>query len=188
MPFIFKSANIPDVIVIETLIFKDNRGFFTESYKRSDFSAAGIRDAFIQDNSSYSMHSSLRGLHYQKAPYAQAKLVYVSSGEIFDVAVDIRKHSPTYGQWIGMTLSGESGRMLYIPAGFAHGFCVLSEEAYVTYKVTAEYNPAMDRGIIWNDRDIRINWPISDPLLSPKDAELPSLRDADNEFVFTAHS
>jgi dTDP-4-dehydrorhamnose 3,5-epimerase len=184
MPFSFESTTLPGVMLIETKLFSDNRGFFTESYKHSDFSQAGIPEIFVQDNFSFSVRGVLRGLHYQKAPYAQAKLVFVTRGEIFDVAVDIRKQSPTYGQWTGAALSGDSGRMLYIPCGFAHGFCVLSPEAYVTYKVTAEYNPALDRGIIWNDPDVQIAWPVKDPLLSPKDAGLPFLRDADNDFVY----
>jgi len=184
MPFTFESTRLPGVISIETKIFKDDRGFFTESYKQSDFLTAGITDPFVQDNFSFSVQGVLRGLHFQKEPYAQGKLVMVSKGEIYDVAVDIRKNAPTYGQWIGMTLSGENGRLLYIPAGFAHGFCVLSPEAYVTYKVTAEYNPALDRGIIWNDPDIGIVWPVEAPLLSAKDAGLPCLREVDSDFLF----
>jgi len=188
MPFSFASTPLPGVIIIETRLFKDDRGFFTESYKQSDFIKAGIKEAFVQDNFSFSIHGVLRGLHYQKAPAGQAKLVSVSKGEIFDVAVDIRKHSPTYGRWFGINLSGENGRLLHIPVGFAHGFCVLSEEATVSYKVTAEYDPALDRGIIWNDPDIRVSWPVENPQLSQKDALLPYLRDADNDFIFNVHS
>jgi dTDP-4-dehydrorhamnose 3,5-epimerase len=184
MPFSFQPAVLPDIIIIETQRFKDDRGFFFESYKQEDFLTAGISGTFVQDNFSFSVQGVLRGLHYQKTPYAQAKLIIVSKGEIFDVAVDIRKKSATYGQWIGITLSSENGRMLYIPAGFAHGFFVLSDEAYVTYKVTSEYYPALDRGIIWNDPDIDIAWPAPNPLLSPKDAQLPRLREADNDFIF----
>ena len=184
MPFIFEPTRLPDVICIETKLFPDDRGFFTESYKCSDFAKAGIPETFVQDNFSFSIRGTLRGLHYQKDPAAQAKLVFVTKGDIYDVAVDIRKKSPTYGQWIGVSLSGDSGRMLYIPSGFAHGFCVLSAEAYVTYKVTAEYNPNLDRGIIWNDPDIKITWPMDHPLLSKKDSQWSQLRDADNEFVF----
>jgi dTDP-4-dehydrorhamnose 3,5-epimerase len=184
MPFSFQPAVLPDIIIIETQLFRDDRGFFSESYKQNDFLKAGISETFVQDNFSFSVQGVLRGLHYQKTPYAQAKLVFVSKGEVFDVAVDIRKQSSTYGQWVGITLSGENGRMLYIPAGFAHGFFVLSGEAYVTYKVTSEYSPALDRGIIWNDPDIDIAWPAPNPLLSPKDAQLPRLREADNDFIF----
>jgi dTDP-4-dehydrorhamnose 3,5-epimerase len=183
MPFSFEPTAIPAVVAIKAARFKDNRGYFNESYKQSDFAKAGIFEPFVQDNFSFSVNGVLRGLHYQKAPCAQGKLVFVSKGTIFDVAVDIRKYSLSYGQWVGATLSGENGHMLYVPAGFAHGFCVLSEEAYVTYKVTAEFNPELDRGIIWNDPDLRIAWPVESPLLSPKDARLPCLRDADNEFI-----
>ncbi len=130
------------------------------------------------------MRGVLRGLHYQKPPQAQGKLVMVLSGEVFDVAVDIRRGSPTYGRWVGETLSAENGRMLWIPVGFAHGFCVLSERADVVYLVTAEYAPDLDRGIRWNDPEIGIRWPVDEPLLSPKDARLPLLREADQDFVF----
>ena len=179
---------LPGVIIIETRLFRDNRGFFTESYKQSDFLSAGISDAFVQDNFSYSIRGVLRGLHFQNPPRAQAKLVSVAMGEIFDVAVDIRQGSSHYGKWFGVHLSGENGRLLYIPAGFAHGFCVLSNEACVSYKVNAEYDPALDRGIIWNDPDLGVAWPIQTPLLSPKDAALPNLRDSDNEFAFSGRS
>jgi dTDP-4-dehydrorhamnose 3,5-epimerase len=123
-------------------------------------------------------------LHYQKRPRAQAKLITALRGEIFDVAVDIRRGSPTYGRWIGKILSARDGCLLYIPVGFAHGFCVLSEEAGVVYKVTAEYAPELDRGIVWNDPEIGIRWPIHNPTLSPKDAELPSLESSDNDFLY----
>ena len=188
MPFSFEPATLSGVVVIETRLFRDDRGYFTETYKQSDFIKAGITDPFVQDNFSYSSQGILRGLHYQKAPRAQAKLVSVARGEIFDVAVDIRQTSPTFGQWFGLRLSGENGRLLYIPAGFAHGFCVLSNEACVNYKVNAEYDPSVDRGIIWNDPDLGIAWPIRSPLLSPKDAALPRLCDADNNFVFSRRS
>ena len=183
MPFDFRPTSIPDVLLIEPQRFEDNRGFFAETYKRSAFSAGGISLTFVQDNYSHSVGDVLRGLHYQKHPRAQGKLVSAIRGRIFDVAVDIRKGSPTYGDWVGATLSHDNGRMLYIPPGFAHGFCVLSEEADVTYKVTEEYAPDLDRGIIWNDPAIGIRWPIDDPILSPKDADLPSLEAADNNFV-----
>ena len=188
MPFSFQPTALRGVILIETQPFKDDRGFFAESYQRSAFLAGGITEPFVQDNFSFSVYGVLRGLHYQKEPRAQGKLVTVSKGEVFDVAVDIRKNSPAYGKWIGVRLSGENGRLLYIPTGFAHGFCVLSDEAYVTYKVTAEYDPKLDRGIVWNDPELSITWPVPHPLLSPKDAGLPHLRDADNDFGFIGHS
>jgi len=139
---------------------------------------------FVQDNHSHSTRGTLRGLHFQKEPQAQGKLVIVVQGEVFDVAVDIRKGSPTYAQWVGQVLSTENGCMMYVPPGFAHGFCVLSAEADVVYKVTAEYAPELDRGIVWNDPDIGIRWQIAEPLLSPKDAALPRLRNADNNFIY----
>jgi dTDP-4-dehydrorhamnose 3,5-epimerase len=185
MPFQFHRLEIPDIILIEARHFADDRGLFLETYKRSEFEANGIPDLFVQDNHSRSAHGVLRGLHYQIHPAAQGKLVRVVRGEVFDVAVDIRQGSPTFGQWVGMRLSGDQFRMLYIPAGFAHGFCVLSEQADLCYKVTAEYAKAQERGIVWNDPEIGIEWPLSQPVLSPKDAELPLLKHADMNFVYT---
>ena len=176
------------MVLIEAQAFEDQRGLFMESYKRSDFSANGIHDTFVQDNYSHSLRRVLRGLHYQKHPKDQAKLVTVLRGEIFDVAVDIRRGSPTYARWVGKVLSAEDCRLLYIPVGFAHGFCVLSEEADVLYKVTAEYAPELDRGVIWDDPEIGIRWPINDPMVSPKDAELPPLHLADNDFRYEGRS
>lgn len=184
MPFTFHELDIPGVILIEPKRFEDSRGFFMELYRHSDFYRHGIREYFVQDNSSRSARGVLRGLHYQKTPHAQGKLVHCARGEIFDVAVDIRNGSPTYLRWVGVTLSDGNNRLLYIPPGFAHGFVVLSESADVTYKCTAEYSPADDRGIIWNDPDIGIEWPVRTPLLSEKDSRLPLIRDADNTFVY----
>jgi dTDP-4-dehydrorhamnose 3,5-epimerase len=184
MPFQIQRLAIPELILIEAQIFGDDRGFFIETYKRSDFAAHGIHDAFVQCNRSHSARGVLRGLHYQKHPRAQAKLVVALQGEVFDVAVDIRRGSPTYGRWVGELLSAQNGRMLYVPVGFAHGFCVLSDKADVLYMVTDEYAPECDRGILWNDPDIGIDWPIKVPILSPKDAQLHALRDADNNFAF----
>lgn len=178
MPFSFTRLAIPDVILIEPQAFVDERGCFMETYRHSDFAGFGITEAFAQDNHSRSLRGVLRGLHYQKAPHAQGKLVRAVVGEVFDVAVDIRKGSRTYGKWVGEILSAENRRMLYVPAGFAHGFCVLSEVAEVFYKSTREYAPDSDAGIIWNDPDIGIQWPIDKPLLSEKDAALPRLRQA----------
>jgi dTDP-4-dehydrorhamnose 3,5-epimerase len=186
MPFQFQRLDIPEVVCIRAQAFADDRGYFLETYKNSEFSAQGVPGRFVQDNLSHSRRGVLRGLHYQKDPRAQAKLVMAVRGEIFDVAVDIRQGSPTYGRWVGMTLSADSFCMLYVPAGFAHGFCVLSDEADVLYKVTEEYVPDFDRGIIWNDPDIGIQWPISDPCLSPKDTQLPPLSQSDNDFVYHA--
>ena len=180
----FQQLEIPDVVLIEAPVFADERGLFMESYKRSVFLANGIRDTFVQDNYSHSLRGVLRGLHYQKPPKAQAKLVTVLRGEIFDVAVDIRRGSPTYGRWVGKFLAARDCRLLYIPVGFAHGFCVLSEAADVHYKVTAEYAPELDRGVIWNDGDLAIRWPIENPTVSLKDAKLPPLKSLDGDFLY----
>jgi dTDP-4-dehydrorhamnose 3,5-epimerase len=183
MSFRFQRLAIPDVVLVEASSYQDDRGFFLEAYKLSDFGANGVAGPFVQDNWSHSCRGVLRGLHYQKQPMAQGKLVMVIQGEILDVAVDIRRGSPTYAQWVGVALSAGAFRMLYVPPGFAHGFCVLSDVADVLYKVTAEYAPDLDRGILWNDPEIGIKWPIPQPLLSRKDAQLPLLRDADHGFV-----
>nr|WP_297474155.1 dTDP-4-dehydrorhamnose 3,5-epimerase [Persephonella sp.] len=188
MPFEFVKTDIPDVVLIEPKVFGDDRGFFMEFYKKSDFEKAGIDTDFVQDNHSRSIKGVLRGLHYQKEPFSQGKLVRCIKGSIFDVAVDIRKGSPTFGRWVGFELSEENKYMLWIPKGFAHGFLTLSDEAEVIYKVSgAEYSPQHEAGIIWNDKDLNINWPldqIEDVLLSEKDKKLPSLKDADINFVY----
>jgi len=184
MPFSFKKLDIPEVILVEAQSFPDGRGFFLESFKESIFASKGISTKFVQDNFSHSVKGVLRGLHYQKDPEAQGKLVIVLRGEIFDIAVDIRKDSPTYGKWVGEILSEQNHRLLFIPEGFAHGYCVLSDEADVLYKVNNEYSPEHEKGIIWNDPDIDIAWPIEKPILHEKDKQLPLLEDADNNFVF----
>lgn len=184
MPFSFQRLEIPEVVLIEPKVFQDGRGFFMETYKFSDFAAFGITERFVQDNHSRSRRGVIRGLHYQNPPRAQGKLVRVVVGEIFDVAVDIRKGSPTYGKWVGERLSADNKRMLYIPPGFAHGFCVLSEVAEVVYKVTEEYAPEHEAGIIWNDPAIGISWPIANPIISEKDAAFPVLREAENRFIY----
>jgi dTDP-4-dehydrorhamnose 3,5-epimerase len=186
MPFEFRRLEIRDVIVITPRAYKDERGFFMETYKHSDFFRAGITGHFVQDNHSKSEKNVLRGLHYQKNPKAQGKLVRCLKGRIFDVAVDIRKGSPTYGQWVGAELSEENGQMLYIPPAFAHGFVVMSDIAEILYKCTAEYAPEEDRGIIWNDPSLNIAWPVKDPVLSEKDRRLPLLSSADNNFEYPA--
>jgi len=184
MSFTFVPLELPGVIMVEPKQHGDDRGFFLESYKRSEFIEGGIAEEFVQDNVSRSARGILRGLHYQLSPKAQGKLVSVTRGEVFDVAVDIRKESPTYAEWISVTLSGDEPKLLYIPPGFAHGFCVLSDDADFCYKCTDEYDPALDRGIIWNDPTIAVDWPIDNPVLSDKDKQLPLLDDADNNFVF----
>jgi len=184
MGFRFQRLEIPELLLGEAKAFEDQRGFFMETYNRSEFSAIGVPEVFVQDNYSHSRRGVLRGLHYQKQPRAQAKLVMAFKGEMFDVALDIRKGSPTYGQWVGVVLSSKKRQMLYIPVGFAHGFCVLSKDANIVYKVTEEYAPELERGIVWDDPEIGIRWPIEQPILSPKDARLPPLKEADNDFVY----
>jgi len=184
MPFTFKRLEIPDVILIEPQVFSDERGFFTETYKYPDFSQFGIKEQFLQDSQSRSAKGTVRGLHYQKNPMAQAKLVRAARGEIFDVAVDIRKGSGYYGKWISMVLSAENKKILYIPAGFAHGFCALSEGSELFYKFSNIYSKEHERGIIWDDPQIGIAWPVKKPLLSEKDSGFPVLAGADNNFTY----
>ena len=186
MPFSFIKTDIPDVVVVEPRILSDARGFFAELYKASDFKKTGIDVSFVQVNQSRSQKNVLRGLHYQLNPRAQAKLVCVLRGEVFDVAVDIRKGSPTFGKWVGEHLSDANKRMLYIPVGFAHGFCVLSAEAELMYYCSGEYAAECDRTIMWNDPVIHVAWPVTEPILSPKDSGGKLLSQADNNFVFNA--
>lgn len=183
MPFEFIKLEIPDVVLIKPLVFPDERGFFMETFKKSDFVRNGINYDFVQDNHSKSKKGVLRGLHYQLNPKAQGKLVRCIKGKIWDVAVDIRKGSPWYSKWVAVELSEENKHMLWIPPGFAHGFVAL-EDAEMIYKCTAEYAPELDRGIIWNDPELAISWPVKEPILSPKDAKLPFLKDAENNFVY----
>ncbi len=184
MPFKFTRLSIPAVVIIEPRVLRDERGFFIETYKYSDFEGEGIRDNFVQDNHSQSTRGVLRGLHYQINPKAQGKLLRCSKGRIFDVAVDIRKGSPDFGKWVGIELSDENNTMIYIPQGFAHGFLTLSDTAEVLYKCTNEYSPGHERGIIWNDPDINIDWPLEAPILSAKDLSYPALKDAENNFAY----
>ena len=161
-------TGIPGLVVIEPAVYGDDRGFFMETYHRERYIGNGIPSEFVQDNFSYSVKGTLRGLHFQ-LPNAQAKLVQVLKGEIFDVAVDIRRGSPTFGKWVGVTLSDANCRQLYIPEGFAHGFAVLSDIVMFTYKCSDFYAPDSEKGIIWNDSDVGIDWPVDDPILSAKD-------------------
>lgn len=182
MPFEFERQKIKDVILVKPKVFGDSRGFFMESYKKSDFFANGIDVEFNQDNHSKSTKGVLRGLHYQANPYGQAKLVRCSKGRIYDVAVDIRPESKTFGQYVKVELSEENKHMLYIPIGFAHGFVALTDEVELLYKASGEYAPKADRGIIWNDKDINIDWEIDfEPLLSEKDKIQPSLSEINLE-------
>lgn len=173
-------TEIPDVLIFEPKVFGDDRGFFMESFNQQAFdNAVGRKIDFVQDNHSKSTKGVLRGLHYQLAPYAQGKLVRCVVGEVFDVAVDIRKDSKTFGKWVGVHLSAENKRQLWIPEGFAHGFCVLSEEAEFLYKTNNFYSKEQERGIVWNDTDLAIQWPIENPLLSDKDINGMNFANAD---------
>lgn len=178
---LIEQADLAPLLVLTPRFFHDERGFFTESYNRRAFAdAAGTDIEFVQDNHSRSTRGVLRGLHYQLPPSAQGKLVRVVAGEIFDVAVDMRRASATFGRWFGTVLSADKGNQLWIPTGFAHGFLTLSDTADVLYKASAYYDPACERSVIWNDPDIGIEWPRgSPPLLSRKDAEAPRLEAAD---------
>jgi len=173
--FTYERLDIEGLYLITPQIFSDDRGFFTETYKRSEFFDNGIRKDFVQDNLSRSVKNVLRGLHYQEGDYAQGKLVRCTKGEIFDVAVDIRQGSKTFGKWFGVILSDENRKLFYIPEGFAHGFYTISDIAELSYKCTSEYHGPADRGIIWNDPDINITWPSMNPILSQKDLQLPRL-------------
>ena len=173
------ATRLPEVLLIEPKVFGDARGFFFESWNEREFKRAGIRASFVQDNHSRSEKGVLRGLHYQILQ-PQGKLIRVVQGEIFDVAVDVRRSSPNFGKWEGVRLSAQSKSTLWVPVGFAHGFCVVSESAEVLYKTTDFYAPEHERSILWNDPEIKIDWPLSDkPLLSPKDAAGARLRDAE---------
>jgi dTDP-4-dehydrorhamnose 3,5-epimerase len=188
MAFRFTRSDIPEVVLIEPPVFPDARGFFMETYKQSEFVSAGINEIFVQCNQSKSSKGILRGLHYQKGPKGQAKLIRALSGEIYDVVVDLRRGGPSYGRSIAMMLSAENKRMLYVPVGFAHGFCVTSVEAEILYMTTEEYAPREETGVLWSDPDLKIDWPVTKPILSPRDRAWPHLRDADNNFVYTERS
>lgn len=172
----FLPTELPGVTLIEPEVFQDARGFFLESYHQAKFAAAGLDVTFVQDNHSRSVRGALRGLHAQRRR-PQGKLVRVIAGEIFDVVVDIRPDSPTFGRWLGVVLSAENFRQLYVPPGFVHGFCVVGDAAEVLYKCTAPYDPTDEIGVVWNDPEIGVDWPIRSPLLSEKDRRLPTLRE-----------
>ena len=184
MPFQFSESLIKDVKIIAPKIFSDSRGVFFETYKKSEFSANGIADAFVQENVSVSKRFVLRGLHYQINPRAQGKLVSVLSGRIFDVAVDIRRGSPTFGKYASIELNAHDGRMFWIPEGFAHGFLSLEDDTRVAYKITAEYSPDHERGILWNDPAIGIPWPQSNVIMAERDSRFPVLSMAEMNFIY----
>lgn len=176
MPLRFIETSLPGVVLIEPQVFKDARGFFLETFHQGKYVQGAISRTFVQDNHSHSQQGTLRGLHYQ-IRHAQGKLVYVVTGEIFDVAVDIRRGSPAFGKWVGAHLSAENKLQIYVPEGFAHGFCVLSERADVIYKCTDFYSPEDECGIFWADPTIGINWPVEIPVISEKDSRNPRLAD-----------
>jgi len=175
-----KPTDLPGVVVIEPRVFGDPRGYFLETWQRERYRDAGLPETWVQDNLSRSERGVLRGLHLQ-CPEPQGKLVQVLDGEVFDVAVDVRPGSPAFGRWTGVRLSSENHRQLYVPEGFAHGFVVLSPSALFAYKCTRPYAPSAEVGVIWNDPDIGIAWPVDAPALSAKDAALPRLRDIPSE-------
>jgi len=178
----FIETSLQGVILVKPRVFEDPRGYFYESFNSEAFSKAGIKEDFVQDNQSLSQTGVLRGLHYQKPPFAQGKLVRVIHGAVYDVAVDIRKNSSTFGQSFGVELNADNKLMMYIPAGFAHGFATLKDQTIFSYKVTNFYNKASEDCLLWNDPALDINWPINNPLLSPKDLEGKLLKDLDSPF------
>jgi len=181
-----RPTELPEVLLITPRVFTDARGFVFEAFSERSFSAAGLAMRFVQDNHCRSPRGVVRGLHYQLAS-PQGKLVRAARGRIFDVAADVRRGSPTFGKWVGVELDDRSGQQLWIPKGFAHGFCALSDEADVVYKCTDFYAPSGERGVIWDDPTLAIDWPVSDPLLSEKDARLPRLAEAGQELpLFSA--
>ncbi len=171
-------------MLITPRLFADDRGEFWECYKQSEFQSAGIDVPFVQDNHSVSTSGVVRGLHFQNPPFAQAKLIRCTQGEILDIAVDIRKGSPTLGSWQSFRLSEKNKQMLFVPEGYAHGFAVISPVACVHYKVNREYHPASEAGVIWNDPSLAIDWEVQAPITSARDSQLPLLGDASNQFVF----
>jgi dTDP-4-dehydrorhamnose 3,5-epimerase len=172
----FTSAPIPGVVVCQPDVYPDDRGYFTETYRADLYARNGVAGPFVQDNRSHSVRGILRGLHYQIAQ-AQAKLVSVVRGEVFDAVVDLRRGSPAFGKWFGLVLSAENRRQLYVPEGLAHGFCVLSDTADVAYKCSNYYHPGAERGLLWSDPDVGIQWPNPHPVLSPRDAGHARLKD-----------
>ena len=182
MPFTFYQTDIPGLRYLVPRLFSDDRGSFMETYKESDFIEAGIPERFVQDNYSRSYKGAMRGLHFQRPPHAQAKLVRCARGRLWDVVVDLRRDSPTYKRWHGVELSEENRVMFFIPAGFAHGFVALEDGTELQYKCSAEYDARSDGGVRWDDPDLAIDWPIKDVIVSPKDAALPYLKDIQNPF------
>lgn len=184
-PVDIRQTELQGVLEVEAKIFPDDRGFFTETYNRETWAAEGFNESFVQDNLSLSKAGTLRGMHYQIDPHAMGKLVRVLTGAVYDVAVDLREGSPTFGKWIGRELSAENGLMLWIPAGFAHGFVALADDTLVYYKCTGTHAPESERAVRYNDPVIGIAWPQAPTIVSPKDADAPLLADAEYNFRFT---
>lgn len=180
-------TSLPGVVIVEPKVFGDHRGYFMETYATESFAEIGIPNVFVQDNQSFTAQKgTLRGIHFQNSPMAQAKLVRVTRGAVLDVAVDLRKGSPTYRKWVGVELSAENKRMLFIPRGFGHGFVTLTDHVEFCYKVDQLYSKACDRGIRFNDPTIGVEWGVTDPILSEKDTKSPLLDDSDCNFVYEA--
>lgn len=177
MSFEFKRLEIPETVLIQPKVFEDDRGFFLEIYKKDEMENFGIKGDFVQDNHSRSKRGVLRGLHFQKEPYAQAKIVRCIRGEIYDVVVDLRRNSQTFSRYLGLVLSEENRHQLYVPRGCAHGFLALSEVAEVVYKVDNVYSPKSEGGLIWNDPDVDVTWPIDDLIISERDRLWPTLKE-----------
>ncbi len=183
MPFDFKKTSLKGLFLIQPRVYTDTRGFFMESYKKSDFEKAGIAEEFVQDNHSFSSKGVLRGIYFQSEPHAQGKLVRVIKGAVWDVSVDLIPGSSTFGKWYGIELTEKNSTMLYIPPGFGHAFLTLEDNTHFLYKCTAEYNPESDGGVRWNDPDLAIDWPLTEgskPVVSDKDTVLPFLKDLIN--------
>jgi dTDP-4-dehydrorhamnose 3,5-epimerase len=175
-------TGIKDLVIIKPRVFEDERGYFFESYNKNAFSAAGLNMVFVQDNQSLSQKGVLRGLHFQSPPHAQGKLVRVIKGAVYDVAVDIRKNSPTYGKWFGLELTEQNKWMFYVPEGFAHGFLTLEDNTIFSYKCTNVYNKPAEGCILWNDKDLGVKWGIENPVMSAKDLEGTAFKDFKSPF------
>ncbi len=183
----FSKTRLDGVLLMEPEVHHDNRGYFMETYVGREFARQGIEAEFVQDNYCYTKSKgTIRGMHFQMNPHAQAKLIRVVRGEILSVIVDIRKGSPAYGKWVAMPLSAEGGKLLFVPRGYANGYCTLTDDTGICYKVDNYYAPEFDRTFRWNDRHVAIDWPTGDPILSDRDREAPDLSDVENNFVYEA--
>jgi dTDP-4-dehydrorhamnose 3,5-epimerase len=176
--FTFTSLDLPGVVLVEPRVHEDERGFFMETFRQLEFEHAGLAGPFVQENHSRSARGTVRGLHFQRPPKAQGKLVRVVVGEIYDVSLDLRPDAPSFGRWVAVTLSAADRRMVYVPPWCAHGFCVVSEYAEVMYKTTAEYAPDLEGGVAWDDPALAIPWPVATPVISARDRQWPTLREA----------